>query len=131
MSTQTYTATLTIVHCATCSMPFGVSKHFEQERRSDHKSFYCPAGHSQHWPQETDKEKLRRQLKYAKDSAATERARRDQAEASLRATKGVVTRQRKKLERVKNGVCPCCNRSFTDLKKHMKTRHPEWDGGVG
>ena len=34
----------------------------------------------------------------------------------------------KQLKRVHNGVCPCCNRSFQNLQKHMKTKHPEIAG---
>ena len=29
-------------------------------------------------------------------------------------------------DRVKNGVCPCCNRSFTSLWQHIKNEHPEF-----
>lgn len=29
-------------------------------------------------------------------------------------------------ERVKNGVCPCCNRTFENLARHMKTKHPDF-----
>jgi hypothetical protein len=28
--------------------------------------------------------------------------------------------------RIGNGVCPCCNRSFTNLRRHMTTKHPEY-----
>lgn len=31
----------------------------------------------------------------------------------------------RKLKRIHNGVCPCCNRSFVNLQRHMKTKHPE------
>ena len=97
-------------------------------RRDDGRSFYCPNGHSLSY--KGTRHKLERDLKTAKDRAARERALRDQAEASLRATKGVVTKQRKRLERVANGVCPCCNRSFRDLKRHMQTKHPDYEGGA-
>lgn len=33
--------------------------------------------------------------------------------------------------RVKNGVCPCCNRSFQNLKRHMNTKHPNWSENEG
>ena len=26
--------------------------------------------------------------------------------------------------RVGHGVCPCCNRTFGDLYRHMSTKHP-------
>lgn len=44
----------------------------------------------------------------------------DKAEASLKATKGVVTRLSK---RASAGTCPCCNRTFKQLAAHMATKH--------
>jgi hypothetical protein len=29
-------------------------------------------------------------------------------------------------KRVGNGVCPCCNRTFEDLARHMKVKHREY-----
>jgi len=26
--------------------------------------------------------------------------------------------------RINGGVCTCCNRTFTNLARHMKTKHP-------
>lgn len=40
-----------------------------------------------------------------------------------------VERLRKALEikkRVGNGVCPCCNRTFENLSRHMSCKHPEY-----
>ena len=28
--------------------------------------------------------------------------------------------------RARNGVCPCCHRSFANVKKHMDNRHPTY-----
>lgn len=41
----------------------------------------------------------------------------------LSAARGQVTRIK---NRVGNGVCPCCNRSFGNLHRHMQTKHPGW-----
>ncbi|HYC31767.1 MAG TPA: hypothetical protein VEB59_05720, partial [Gemmatimonadales bacterium] len=51
---------------------------------------------------------------------------RDQTAASLRSTKGVVTKIKR---RVAGGVCPCCNRTFSDLARHMSGKHPGWGNG--
>lgn len=32
--------------------------------------------------------------------------------------------------RIRNGVCPCCNRSFKDVHRHMKSQHPEFNPAV-
>ena len=39
------------------------------------------------------------------------------------AAKGQLTKVKK---RVGNGVCPCCTRSFTDLARHMESKHPAY-----
>lgn len=73
---------------------------------------------------------LKSQLDSAIRRADTASRRADMAEDSrqhvenqLRATKGVVTKIKK---RVSKGVCPCCNRSFENLKNHMESQHPEY-----
>jgi len=114
--------------CARCGVLFAAPERMIGKRRADHKTFYCPSGHDNYFPQESEKEKYQRLYRQERDRAARRAAELDQSQASLRATKGVVTKQRKKLERVAKGVCPCCNRSFRDLKRHMKTKHPDYDG---
>ncbi len=32
-------------------------------------------------------------------------------------------------KRAANGVCPCCNRTFSDLARHMKAKHPDFAEG--
>lgn len=114
------------VEICTCGVLFAAPKPMLDTRRHDGRDFYCPNGHSLSY--DGERSRLERELRAAKDRAARDRAARDQAEASLRATKGVVTRQRERLERVAAGVCPCCNRSFRDLRRHMQTKHPEYEG---
>jgi chemotaxis response regulator CheB len=43
------------------------------------------------------------------------------------ATRAQLTKTKK---RVANGVCPCCNRTFKQLARHMKAKHPEFVGAV-
>jgi hypothetical protein len=118
---------LEIHECGTCGVMFGMGIGFVNARRDDHKTWYCPNGHRWHFTAESREEQLKRERDEARNRAALERARRDQTEASLRATKGVVTKQRKKLDRVKHGVCPCCQRHFENVEAHMATEHPDFD----
>jgi hypothetical protein len=30
-------------------------------------------------------------------------------------------------KRIQSGVCPCCNRTFENLGRHMKSKHPAFD----
>lgn len=122
-----YTTLETMV-CPMCGVMYAVPERLLEKARTDpRREWFCANGHNLHYPGKTEEQRI----KALKDEVARQKAIRDQTEASLRATRGVVTRQRKRLERVAKGVCPCCNRSFTDVRKHMKSKHPEWDGGVG
>jgi len=45
----------------------------------------------------------------------------------LRITAGKAKAAAARLQkRVANGVCPCCTRSFANLRRHMETTHPEY-----
>jgi hypothetical protein len=118
----TYTGELTVVECANCEIAFAVPVRFEENRREDHQTFYCPRGHYNYYPHKTDKEKLRQQLAAAQGRVVHERDQREAVEKSLRATKGHLTRVKK---RVSHGVCPFCNRHFNELEAHVATKHPE------
>lgn len=100
-------------------------------KASEGISFFCPYGHEAHFPVgETEEMKLRRERDLLKqriaqkdDEIAEQRQMCQEAERSAAAQKGQATRIR---NRVKNGVCPCCNRSFVNLHKHMETEHPDF-----
>ena len=123
MSTYTYTATLVVVECCECHMDFGVTPTFERDRRRDHRSFYCPVGHRQHYPQRSDVEQLRDELASTKTRLLRERDAHQHTEARRRAEKAAKTKIKK---RVAAGVCPCCNRSFENLARHMASKHPDF-----
>ncbi len=38
------------------------------------------------------------------------------------------TKAKRDLNRLKKGVCPCCNRSFSNLHKHLTKEHPKYTG---
>lgn len=122
--------TLQVTTCAACGVLFAAPKRLLDSCREDGDSFFCPNGHSLVF-NDYENKRLKRDLDRARNSLASERAARDQAEASLRATKAVVTKQRKKLEKVVAGVCPVdgCKRHFRDLRRHISTKHPDYDGG--
>lgn len=122
--TITYTAQETFITltCGKCGIVFGLPKNFDDNNRQNGGNWYCPNGHSRVY-KESDVKKLERQL-------VREQSRHDQTKANLRnsklslvAEKGHRTRLK---NRIKNGVCPCCNRTFQNLQRHMKTKHPEY-----
>lgn len=126
------------VTCCKCSCTFAIDDTLNDRSRVWKKqSIYCPScGTSQGWSGETPDQKVRRKLEaeiakvkrskeFLEASESAARARADHAERSLSATKGVVTRMK---NRVSKGICPCCNRSFENLKRHMQKKHPEFAG---
>ena len=93
--------------------------------------FYCAYGHGSVFAEgESDLDKMRRErdrldqrLAERDDEIARQRELREGTERQLSATRGVVTRIK---NRVGHGVCPCCNRTFSDLARHMGTKHPTY-----
>jgi len=105
--------------CYKCGVLFAMTVDYRQQRMSNRDSFHCPNGHSQMYTGATDAQKLR-------EAQARETALRDQLEASIR--DGELTRQAplRDRQRFANGVCPCCRRSFENVRRHMSSQHPEY-----
>lgn len=123
--------TLEVEVCGVCGVLFAVPERLREHCLETGDNFFCPNGHSLVF-NDYENKKLKRENERLKDRLAAARARADQTEASLRATKGVVTKQRKKLEKVVAGVCPVdgCKRHFKDLRRHIATKHPDYEGGA-
>ena len=114
------TVTARPISCFKCGITWWVDVVWENNRREDKANFWCPNGHSQAFVKSTV-EQLKEQLAAKEVLLAAARTERDRVIRSRDAIKGQLTKVRK---RVGNGVCPCCNRSFTNLQRHMHTQHP-------
>lgn len=119
--------------CAKCKCAMWMPMPLEQSARASEKiSFYCPYGHSLHYSEgesETDRlrrerDQLKQRLAQKDDEIAYQRGAKEAAERSASAMRGQVTKIK---NRVGNGVCPCCTRSFTNLKRHIATKHPDYN----
>jgi hypothetical protein len=122
------TRTLITETCCNCGVLFALESSYQWERRQDRRNFYCPNGHSQHYTAKSEAELLKEaQAEIARQKRIA--ANKDEDLRSERAshanTKGQLTRTRKKVERVEKGVCPHCTRHFTNVERHVKTKHPE------
>lgn len=109
--------------CCKCGMPFAMTQDYQQRRRQDRAAFYCPSGHGQHYTGPTEAQKLKVELARQTQmlDAAQSRALTAEAERA-----SVAKAHRKMRERVMNGVCPCCNRTFQNLMQHMKSEHSDF-----
>jgi hypothetical protein len=105
-----------------CGMAFGMPREFARVARVKGTVFHCPRGHRLRFG-ESEVEQLKKQLTEERARVQREQARTESAKRSARAYRGQVTRVR---NRVGNGVCPCCNRTFQNLMRHMETQHPEF-----
>lgn len=123
---------VTISACAQCRCMFSMPEElYRSAKCSPSISFYCPFGHSNHYPAgETEAEKFRRErdllaqrVAEKDDEIKRQRDLREGAERRLVATRGVVTRIK---NRVGHGVCPCCTRSFSNLARHMASKHADY-----
>lgn len=101
--------------CASCGMYFGITEDFQERRRNDHKTFYCPSGCTNVYREDTEADRLRKRL------AATE------IEATRKANElaAAAAEAARLAARARAGVCSCCNRTFKHLAAHMKNKHPE------
>lgn len=115
------------VECCRCGVTFGMPISLLKTFRNDSsKYFYCPNGHSQHFS-ETEVQRLQEELNRVKANSQREiewqKGQRIVAEKQLVAKKGQITKLK---NRISKGVCPCCNRSFSNLHQHMTTQHPDY-----
>lgn len=50
-------------NCADCGMSFALPVAVAKRREEDHKSFFCPNGHPNYYPQKSEAEILRERLR--------------------------------------------------------------------
>lgn len=102
--------------CAECGRQFGFMESWRAKMQERGGSIYCPYCRTSHGYNDTELDKLRRDLEAEKrrhqETLARENEER-QAKAKLE----------RKLRRVDNGVCPECKRNFQNLARHMACKH--------
>lgn len=121
---QTIFADIVEVICCNCGMRFWVDGAWDKQKRDTGKGFHCPNGHDLVY-KEREVDKLRRELAAKDEELARERSRSELKDRTNAALRGQVTKIK---NRVQNGVCPCCNRTFQNVARHMATKHPDWKG---
>lgn len=113
--------------CCNCGLLFAVPNDYDDRRRNDHRTFYCPNGHGQSYrgrsEVEKERDRLKRELGWAQSSAQSWKDQAETAEHRRRAEKGAKTKLQK---RIAAGVCPCCRRSFQNLQRHIAGQHPDY-----
>lgn len=105
--------------CCVCDAQIALAERHEEILRESEQSFYCPRGHRQSFRDgEVDKLKsrLQEQIRIATQMA-------DRAKSAELGEQAAVTELKRIKKRINAGVCTCCNRTFQNLARHMKTKH--------
>lgn len=133
MTTLTYTGQLVTTTCW-CGIHYAIPKELFDVVHGQHRDgrkqtdIYCPVGHVWAFAGEGEAEQLRKQLEREQQRLQATRDLLAHEERSHAATRGHLTRTKK---RVGNGVCPCCGRTFQQLARHMKAKHPDYADSNG
>ncbi|WP_259384424.1 hypothetical protein [Bacillus thuringiensis] len=129
--------------CAQCGIIFAFTEDLQRRLKGEYAGkaeawFFCPRGHQQYYKVgKSEEEKIRDQLgeeirkrQRAEQNIAMHadeaRQAREVAEHERRRANGYKGHAAKITKRAKAGVCPCCNRHFTALERHMVTKHPQF-----
>jgi len=110
------------IGCYKCGVIFAVDNRLESNWRRDKTQFFCPNGHPQSYT-ESEADRLRRQLETAQRDRDFQKSRAESLDKRLRKEQLAAARLKK---RVSHGVCPCCQRTVSQLARHMKTKHPDY-----
>lgn len=115
---------LTKIHCGECGGTYAISERYRKQKYESGGSWNCPYcrcgwGYSEN----NENSKLKHQVEQLKKQKAQEQERALRNEHKYNCTK----KQYKKVrDRIKHGVCPCCNRQIKQLAAHMKAMHPDF-----
>lgn len=117
------TVELSIVNCGECGGSYAINARYRSQCRDKGTGWTCPYckcswgyyKNNRHKDLEDQLERAQRDRDHYLSQVSHARRQRDNARNS----------HKKMRNRVKNGVCPCCNRTFQNLLKHMRTKHPE------
>lgn len=111
--------------CLTCGCVIVASERVLNQMREVGGFYHCQNGHKQGWTLGgSEIERLRRERDRLKQDAARKEDEILAAVANQMKAERALTRHKK---RAAAGLCPCCNRTFTNMTRHMQTEHPDYN----
>lgn len=121
------------VPCCVCDVRFAMPEDYVARLRRKKIGFCCPNGHSLLYHGKSDSQKIKDLNAKLTTTRAQAESRVQRAEAATAHQVRRVAAAKGKVTRLKNdfakGKCPCCNKHFKVLKKHMARMHPEYENG--
>lgn len=113
-----------LIDCCKCHAPFMMTADAIYRFKQSKDTFCCPyCGTTQGWFNDSEVDVLKRKLDAERRGKELAQRQAKNAINKARAEKAAKTRIK---NRIKNGVCPCCNRTFANLHAHMKKQHPDY-----
>lgn len=118
--------------CASCGVVFAMPDSLMAKRRQDGGSFSCPNGHSLIYGNSLKEQnkKLKERLEGETRRLEAQRRETEHVRANLEVSRRQTAAQKGQVTKLKNraanGTCPCCNRYFANLHRHMQTKHPDF-----
>jgi hypothetical protein len=121
-----------LMQCGNCGVWHAFPEERYQSALQEGGFWHCPNGHQRGWDKgqtpnaldalRRERDNLKQQnARLADDATAawrTANAEHDRHKLTLQKLKAVE-------QRVGGGVCPCCNRTFQQLARHMQSKHPD------
>lgn len=126
-----FTVVLTDINCGQCGGTYAINERFRKQREVYGDGWHCPYCQCS-WGYFTNSENARLKKEIEDEKKRTQAALARANEAAVRAAQATADaaaadrKLKRHLKRTVAGVCPCCNRTFQQLQRHMKTKHPDF-----
>lgn len=133
---QEVTVELTTINCGECGGTYAINERYREQKATAGGSWNCPYcrvgwGYSNNNENARLKKELTNTQKRLEWQSEAARKARDEAEHQRRVGLGYKGALVKTKKRIGKGTCPCCKRHFSNVEKHMATKHPEYADTVG
>ncbi len=115
------------MECASCGVNYAFPQVLYDTAYREGGFWSCPNGHRRGWDKahgDREETKVRQERDLLKQQEARLRDELGNALAQVQAEKRSAARLAK---RAAAGICPCCTRTFTNMARHMKTKHPDFN----
>jgi hypothetical protein len=114
----------TVTQCGVCGVWYVVPTYAYQCHQRLGGFSFCPNGHQWGW-KTGEEQRQQDQIRQERDRLKQDRARlEDELAAEKRRAEAAETRTLQVRRRAASGVCPCCNRTFMNVRNHIKNKHP-------
>lgn len=136
MSTTNLQTTFEVMGCIydKCGFTYALPQTYVKQCQKDGGYHWCPkCGDRQGWDAKPDPKvaeiaNLKRTLAETEDQRRRAEGEAEHFRKSRDGMKGQLALVKKRLA---NGICPCCNRYFVELHRHMTTKHSDFLAETG